>query len=128
MPVYLGEFTDCSKYYNCKVKALRSDEKYPTKVSIEISHKSNPKDIRSFRIDSKVNIESFISALLQAYGYFLADRGFFNDPIDGKQLPEDKLMELIRDHFAFVKKKFRTAFGDGIRKWYEEEKHINTKI
>jgi len=127
MPTYLGEFTDCSKYYNCKIKALRSDDKHPTKVSIEIVHKTNPKDIRSFRTDSKVDIESFISALVKAYGYFLADREFFND-IDGTQLPEDRLAELITNHFAFIKKKFRTAFGDGIRKYYEEEKHINSRM
>ena len=120
MPVYLGQFTDSSKYYITKVKALRKDEEYPTKVSIEISHKNKTEDdsIRSFRSSNKETIQNLIASLCAAYSYFLADGVWFNN-MDGKPLPTEERRVVIEDEFRHLMKKAKVSFGDGIRK-YEE--------
>ena len=120
MAVYFREFTDVSKYYVIRIKALASDEKYSAKISLEIANPKNPTDIRSFRSDSRVDIEDFICSLISAYGYLLANNKFFND-VDGSRMPEDKLTLAIEDRFSELKKKFRVALADGIRKFFEEK-------
>ena len=119
MPAYLGQFQDVSKRYTVKVKALKGDKRYNTKISIEVHNIKNPKDIRSYRTESKVDIESFIGAVIASYGYFLADKGWFND-IDGTMIPDKAFRVKIEDIFTHLKKRYRIDLGNGIKKYYEE--------